>query len=173
MSLRTPLEANAYYLGAPRASSAMMDHDFPPTPRQARLTLAGLAIGGVIGVLLFGGWIPGLHPNFTPSPYATVDGRTYYWTATNVPIPTPGATRTLPSSEQFRNVTFTTWVTNWSLLGGTYLHVKAMEANGTSYQFALGGYEVAANWTDQYIAPDGTVAAEWSGGLSAYLFVLP
>ncbi|MFY9716786.1 MAG: hypothetical protein WAK40_02480 [Thermoplasmata archaeon] len=150
----------------------MMDREFPPTPLQARLTVGSLAAAGVIGLLLFGGLIPGLHPNYTPSPYATIDGRTYVWSAVTVPIPWLGGTRTPPVPEVFHNVTFTTWVTNWSLLGGTYLHGTADEQNGTLYSFSLGGYAYDTNWTSRYLAPGGAVAVDWSGGLTAYLYVL-
>jgi hypothetical protein len=150
----------------------MMDRDFSPTPLQSRLTLASLAVGGVVGLLLFGGVIPGLHPSYTPNPYTTIDGRTYVWSSIPVPIPYPGSSRTLPAADSLHNVTFSTWVTNWSVLGGTYLHGTAAEPNGTVYPFALGGYAYDANWTSRYFAPGGEVAVAWAGGLTAYLYVL-
>jgi hypothetical protein len=149
----------------------MMDRDYPSTPRQARLTLVSLAACGVVGILLFGGYVPGLHPNFAPAT-ATFEGRAYYWTTVIVPIPYTGVNRTLPVSETFHNVTFWTWVTNWSIVGGTYLHGNASGPNSTVYPFTLGGSRFAANWTELYVSPGAAVVVEWTGGWGAYLLVL-
>lgn len=150
----------------------MMDRDFPPSRGQVRAMVIALAVSGVAGLLLFGGYVPGLRPNYTPPPYASVDGRNYYYTDVSVPIPLSLEGRTSPAATQFHNVTFWTWVSNWSLLGGTYYRGNATERNGTTYPFVLGGARSDANWTDIYIAPGGAVAVEWDGGLTAGLFVL-
>lgn len=152
--------------------SSMMDRDYPITPRQWKVTAAALGAAGIAGILLFGGLIPGLHPNYTTSPLTTLDGRSYYWRELSVPIPWPGTDRTKPTEGSFHNVTFWTWVTNWSILGGTYYHGNASEPNGTVYAFVLGSFRDAANWTGLYVAPGGAIAVEWAGGTTAYLLVL-
>ncbi|MGP8077841.1 MAG: hypothetical protein ACLQD8_00170 [Thermoplasmata archaeon] len=150
----------------------MMDRDYPPTPTQWKLTVVALGVCGVVGLLLFGGVIPGLHPNLASSRFLSLDGRTYYWTMLLLPLPWPGSERTIPAPESFHNVTFWTWFTNWTVLGGGYLHGNATELNGTVYPFALGGFRTQANWTDEYIAPGGAAGIEWDGSPVAYLLVL-
>lgn len=150
----------------------MMDRDFPPTRRQQRLTVVSLAVAGVIGVLLFGGFLPGLHPNFSPGPTTTFDGKTYYWTTLSVPTVWLGGSRTPPTFEAFHNVTFWTWLTNWSLLGGAYLHGNATEPNGTVYSFTVGGPPAASNRTTDYVSPGGAVVIKWEVSTTAELLVL-
>ena len=89
-----------------------------------------------------------------------------------MPTPLPGSPRTSPSTVLFHNVTFRTWVTNWSIFGGAYFRGNATETNGTVYSFVLGGPPFAPGRTEEYVAPGGAVAAEWTGSFDAYLLVL-
>jgi hypothetical protein len=150
----------------------MMDRDFPPTPTQWKLTVSALAIGGVVGLLLFGGALPGLHPNFSPHTYFTFEGRNYYWTQLVVPTPWLGSNRTLPVEGSFHNVSYWTWVTDWTVLGGAYLHGNATMVNGTVDVFSIGGSHFRSNWTDQYVSPGAAFVVRWDGGVVAYLLLL-
>jgi hypothetical protein len=149
----------------------MMDGGFPAGPRSRRLTAATLVVGGVVGLLLFGGAIPGVHFRAAGANGTMFDGRPYTGTPFAVPVPFLGLTSTAPGAVGFRNVTLYTWVTNWSLSGGTYLHGNATEPNGTVYPFVLGGFSSQANWTDDYVAPAGAIVVLWAGGLTGELLV--
>ena len=150
----------------------MMDRDFPMTPRDRRVLAISLAVGAVIGILLFGGWIPGLHPHYGSMEYMTVGGRSYYWTAVTVPLPNFGENYSDPYLAVVHNVTFWYWITNWSALATSELHGNATLTNGTSYDFVLGGGPPLVPRTTQYVSPDDEVAVLWSGGIQADLLVL-
>jgi hypothetical protein len=150
----------------------MMDRDYPSSPRQTRLTLTVLLVGGVVGILLFGGAIPGLHPDYSSSPITTFDGNSYYWTAFDIPYPLPFTERSADVTFAFHKVTFWAWITNWSALGGEYFHGNATEPNGTVYGFSMGGFPAQTNWTDQYVSPGRAVVVNWNGGLVSYILVL-
>jgi len=150
----------------------MMDRDFPTTSRERKWTAVALGVCAVVGVLLFGGFVPGLHPSYGSPPTVTLDGRAYYWTMVLLPFPPPGSERTAPTSLLFHNVTFETWFTNWTVLGGAYLHGRVHEPNGTVDAFVIGGFPAQANWTEQYLAPDRAVAVQWHDGLTADFLVL-
>ena len=150
----------------------MMDRDYPMTRAQARRTVGALAVCAVVGLLLFGGLIPGLKPDYRVSPTTTFDGRTYYWTLAPLPIPLNGGNVTLPVNFSLANVTFVLWMTNWSIVGGSVLNGNATEPNGTVYHFSFGGFYGTPHWTDEYVSPGGAVAVVWRGQILAELLVL-
>jgi len=138
----------------------MMADTGPPSRRAAFATVIAVSVGFAFIVLLFGGFIPGLKPNFTPSATTTVDGQPYYWTDYLIPGPDPPANTTTPSNVTFHNVSFSIWVTNWFSLTGGHVHGNGTEANGTAFSFVLEGFPVA---TTLYLTPDGSAGASWSG----------
>lgn len=148
-----------------------MDRDYPPTPRQVKATLVGLGALAVAGLLLFGGHIPGLGPGTGPTDLTTFDGRPYHATTFFVPVPVPGRPGGYPANLTFHQVSLTAWVSNWSIAGGTYLHGRGIEANGSAASFVFGGLRAQANWTDRFVAPGGAWAVVWNGGLEAELLV--
>ncbi|MGB6500467.1 MAG: hypothetical protein WBG19_03570 [Thermoplasmata archaeon] len=150
----------------------MMDRDFALSSRDIRLTFSALVVSGIVGLLLFGGVLPGLRPDFTPPATVTVDGQSYYWTAFTVPLPLPFSEVSGHVSVAFHNVTFWAWITNWSIVGGEYLHGNASEPNGSVYPFVMGGFPAQTNWTDQYVTPGALIVIQWTGGLVAYFLVL-
>jgi hypothetical protein len=149
----------------------MMDRDFSLSPRDVRRTLSALVVAGIVGLLLFGGVLPGLRPDFRPPAIVTFDGEPYYWTTFAIPLPLPFSEVSAHYSVVLHNVTVWAWITNWSVVGGEYLHGNASEPNGTVYPFVMGGFPAQANWTDQYVAPGGAFVIEWNGGLVAYFLV--
>lgn len=126
----------------------------------------------VVGILLYGGFLPGLHPHYAPPAFMTIGGRSYYYTAIVVPVPLFGLNYTFPEWVLFHNVTFWYWVTNWSLLRTTLLDGNATLANGTTYAFTVGNGPPLGPHTTQYVSPGGEVAVLWTGGIQADLLVL-
>jgi len=149
----------------------MMDRDYPPTPRQKQATVVALVAAAIVGILLFAGDLPGLHPQYSGFSTTSYDGRTYYWTNVPLPFEYMGDAKTPPQMTVFHNVTFWTWLTNWTLLGNGYLHGNASGSNGTLYTFVLGGPPSAANRTNVYAAPGGAVVVEWTVDTSFTLLV--
>jgi len=148
----------------------MMDRDFPIGAREAKVTIVCLVVGGAIGALLFGGYLPGLHPTFAPPKFLELDGQPYLWTPYVVPFPWLG-NHTLPVLVQFANVTFDVWVTNFVSFDNQTLAGNATLANGTVYSFALQERLDPVDRVTQYIAPGGAVAVNWTTISVAYLMV--
>ncbi|HTW54963.1 MAG TPA: hypothetical protein VMG36_00715 [Thermoplasmata archaeon] len=149
----------------------MMDRDFPIGAREAKVTLVCLVVAGTIGVLVFGGYLPGLHPTLAPPKYIELDGQSYLWTTYLVPSPEFGHNYTTPKPVPFANVTFQLWITNYVAFNNQTFAGNATLANGTVYSFAL---EARANPADRvtlYVAPDDAVAIEWNLTPLAYLLV--
>jgi hypothetical protein len=150
----------------------MMDRDYPMTSGQLRATAVGLLVAGIVGVALFGGYLPGLHPNYANLDVVTVDGTPYYWEAIVVPTPLPdGMNYTAPMAFPFHNVTFWLWVTDWDSAQGGLLHGNASVENGSQYAFELAGFGLSLRPASDYFSPDGEVGASWSGGPLADLYV--
>ncbi len=150
----------------------MIDGNFPISRTQAKTMVGGLVGMAIVGMLLFGGYLPGLHPQYTPNPLTTYDGRSYYWAALSVPSPPFLSSHSAPTSSVFRNDTIWRWVTNAGWLGGAYLHGNVTERNGTVYEFVIGGFSGQANWTDRFVAPGASVVVEWGGGSLVYVLLL-
>jgi len=143
----------------------MMDRDYPPTPRQTRVTLLGLVVIAVIGILLFGGLIPGLHPNYSSPTTVTYDGHVYYYASVPVPWAPIGSNFSTPERLLLHNVTFWVWVTNWYSLTGGVLRGNVTVLNGSVYSFALGSPEVNRTYSPLFESPGGAVVVVWAGGL--------
>lgn len=146
----------------------MMDRDFPIN---GRLTLVALVAAGAVGVALFGGYLPGLHPDYGPAGIETVDGHSYYYDTIVVPFPPIGSNTTSPEPHSFHNVTFWIWVTDWYSITGGELHGNATLANSSAYPFEFQGSEFGTGAAQVYLAPGGSVGAAWNGGVAATLLV--
>ena len=143
-----------------------------PFPLRLKLGAIALAAMGVFGVALFGGWIPGLHPNYAEPTTIEVGGVSYYWTDFSIPWPLPPANSTAPSSVGFHNITFEVWVTDWyDLAGGGIVHGNGTEPNGTTYGFELGGAPLGSNASSIFVSPHHAFGAIWSGQTFVELLV--
>jgi hypothetical protein len=150
----------------------MLDRNFPPTPKQVKLTVGSLLAAAIIGGALFGGLIPGLRPNFSPPEFQTFEGRSYYWVEVLVPIVFPGTNVSSVENASVHGAVFEYWIMNQ--LGGryTYLQGSATVANGTTYSFLVGGSLAPAERTTQYVSSDQEIVVLWTGGLTAeFLFL--
>lgn len=147
----------------------------PPPPRPVPLRVKVGAIGLVaiaaFGVALFGGFIPGLHPNYAEPRTIEVHGIPYFWAEYTLPWPYPPANSTAPTLVLFHNVTFAVWVTNWYGGQGGVVRGNGTEPNGTVYPFALGGAPLGANASTLFISPDAEFGAAWSGQAFVELLV--
>jgi hypothetical protein len=150
-----------------------MDRDFPMTSGQARATIIALVIAAVFGAALFGGYLPGLRPDYSTAGLVNIHGQEYYWEAVAVPAPLPGIVNfTLPQPFPFHNVTFWLWVTDWGSVRGGLLHGNASLGNGTQYPFELTGFGLSPRPVTEYFSPGGFVGASWTGGPLLDLYVL-
>jgi hypothetical protein len=131
--------------------------------REQKAVLAVLVVGGIVGIALFSGLVPGLRPNYSLPSTVLLDGKSYYWEDVAVPYPIPPLNYSEPVRTVFHNVTFYLWVTGWysPLLG--FVHGNGTAPNGTAHAFVLGGPPAEANRTTLYFAPDGSWAASWTG----------
>ncbi len=142
----------------------VLDRDYPITRRGAQLTILGLLIMAVIGVLLFGGFLPGIHPDFSGPDIVTLQGHQYYEAPTVLHVPIGLVNSTDPWNVTFHNVTFRLWLTNWYSGPGGLVNGDVTEPNGTSYPFVLGGYDLNGSRAFLYLSPDRFFGASWAGG---------
>jgi hypothetical protein len=141
----------------------VLDRDYPMTRTQVRILLVGLAVMAVIGVALFGGYLPGIKPNLSGPAIATVDGRQYYTEATPLKIPFL-ANSTPPWNVSFRNVTFELSLSDWYSATGGIVRGNGTEASGTRYPFELGELFANGSRAQLYLSPDGVFGVGWGGG---------
>ncbi len=144
----------------------MMDRDYPMSPRQARVLAVGLVAMAAVGAALFGGWIPGLRPNFNPPATVAYDGREYYYASEPVPWPPLGSNQSAVFVYLLHNVTFRVWAANWYRITGGNLEGNVTVPNGTTYPFLLGRSPVNASYATEFATPGAEVVIFWSGGLS-------
>jgi hypothetical protein len=142
----------------------MMDRDFPMNRREARILVVGLAVMAVLGILLFGGFLPGLHPTLTTSSFATIGGHQYFVESTPLHIPF-AVNSTSPWNVTFHNVTFELWLTNWYSVTGGVVHGIGIEPNGTAYSFTLGATLTNGSRPSLYLSPDLSFGVWWNGGI--------
>jgi hypothetical protein len=140
----------------------VIDQDFPMTRQQMRVMAVGLAVMAAVGIALFGGFIPGLKPNFSQPTVDAVDGHLYYVEPTLLHYPALGNT-SQPWNVTFHNVTFVLEVTGWYYLTGGIVAGTGTEPNGTHYSFALGEFPNGSRPT-LYISPDHAFGVDWTGG---------
>ena len=146
-----------------------IDRDFPMTRTQRRVILVGIAVWLVVGVLLFGGFLTGVKPDFSMTGLTTIDGQSYHYE--NSPLRTPTFTNsTSPWNVTFFNVTFELWLTNWYSMTGGVLNGVGTEPNGTAYPFALGSPLPNGTRTTLYLSPDLVFGVAWTGGWLAGYF---
>ncbi len=143
----------------------MMDQDFPMSRRQGQVLVVGLVAMAVVGVALFGGWIPGVHPGAGGS-VLTYQGRPYFWTFLTVPYPLWPANTSGPVNYTFHGAALALGTKNWYALGGGELVGTIAPENATPTNFTL----TAAAPTAE--SPNATVVLEWPGGILLYFLVL-
>ncbi len=141
----------------------VLDRDYPPTRRDLVILAVGLSIMGIIGILLFGGFLPGLHPSFAQNSIETIDGHQYYVLQSALLTPFL-ANSSGPWNVTFHNVTFRLWITNWYAFTGGIVHGVGTEPNGSAYPFALGTTNPNGSRTTLYLSPDRGFGAYWTGG---------
>lgn len=145
-----------------RSEPMVMDRDFPMTRLQWRVLVVGLVVLAAVGIALFGGFIPGLKPNYSQAAIVTVDGRSYYVEPS--PLHYPILTNsTSPWNVTFHNVSFQFEMTGWFYFTGGILQGTGTELNGTHYSFVLGLLPNGSRPT-LYLSPDGVFGANWAGG---------
>jgi hypothetical protein len=149
-----------------------IDRDYPPSKTQVRVLLVGLVILMAIGAALFGGFIPGLKPNYAPPATITVDGEPYYYTSVPLELPAILSNHTSPQSYTFHNLSFHLWVTNWYELSGGLVHGNATERNGSVYAFVLGQSSSPPVNASLFVSPDRLFAVSWTGGLLGLPWVM-
>jgi hypothetical protein len=151
-----------------------MDHDYPMSRQAVGVLVVGLVVMVAIGIALFGGFVPGIHPNLTAPAVVTVQGHQYYTEPTPLHIPL-FTNSSGPWNVTFHNVTFELWVTNWYSATGGIVHGHGTELNGTTDSFVLGGPIPNGTRVSLYLSPDLEWGASWvggvAGGFSAQLLV--
>jgi hypothetical protein len=141
-------------------------------PRHLKIGAVALVAMGIFGVALFGGFVPGLRPNYSEPTTIEVNGLSYYWTEYHFPWPLPPANTTTPTLQIFHNISFQVWVTNWYSGAGGIVNGNGTEPNGTTYGFRLGGSSLGSNESGLFISPDKFLGAAWSGQAFVELLVL-
>lgn len=140
-----------------------IDRDYPMTRRQVAILVVGLAVMAAVGITLFGGFLPGIHPNLSTD-ITSIRGIQYYdeFSALHDPL---FSNSTSPWNVSFHNVTFELWLTNWYSGSGGVVHGVGTEPNGSAYAFVLG--TVLPNGTREqlYLSPDLDWGAWWAGGI--------
>jgi len=149
----------------------VLDRDYPMTPTQLKVLAIGYALVIAFGVVLFGGFIPGIKPNFSAPVYATVDGHEYF--VESSPLPLPGFSHwSAPWNVTFHNVTFGLQIENWNASVGRLVYGNGTEPNGTHYAFELGEMEPNGSLVRWFLSPDADFAASWNGGWFSQLVIL-
>ena len=153
-------------LGAVAGPSIPMsvDREYPMSRTQVRVLVVGLVAMAVVGMLLFGGLIPGLKPNYSEPVTVIVDGEAYYYTTVKLRSPSLLSNATTPQLFQFQNVSFYLWVTNWDSFTGGLVRGNGTEPNGTSFPFVLGQSSNPPVNANLYVSPDHRFAVSWPGG---------
>jgi len=144
-----------------------MDQDFPMSRTQGKVLVVGLVVMVVIGFALFGGFLPGLKPNYTPPSTVLVEGEPYYYTTVWLNSPSVFSNSTAPQPFVFHNVTFELWVTNWDSPTGGLVHGNGTERNGSVASFVLGNSVSPPMSTSLFVSSDRGFAVYWSGGFLA------
>jgi hypothetical protein len=142
-----------------------------PVPLHLKIGAIALVAMAAFGIALFGGYIPGLRPNYSEPATIEVRGLPYYWTEYHLSWPVPPATTTTPSVVTFHNITFALWLTNWYSGPGGIVNGNGTEPNGTVYAFNLTLASLGANSTSPFFSPDREFGAAWSGQVFVELLV--
>lgn len=148
----------------------VLDRDYPVSRLQVVILVVGLLVMAGIGVALFGGYLPGIHPDYAQFNVVTIDGHSYHLTQSLLHTPL-FSNHTAPWNVSFENVTFELWLTDWFSVTGGVVHGIGTEPNGTAYPFVLG--ILAANGTRQtlYLSPDAQFGVSWRGGFVVFPYV--
>lgn len=148
----------------------VMDRDFPMSALQKKVLVVGLAVMAVFGLALFGGFIPGIKPNYSEPTIDLVDGHLYYVEASGLHFPFL-TNSTSPWNVTFHNVSFQLEMTGWFYFTGGILQGTGTEPNGTHYSFVLGQLPNGSR-PELYISPDRVFGADWGGDWFGSLSVL-
>jgi hypothetical protein len=149
----------------PRAPlEASLDGNHPPTRAQLRTTVVAVVVGGAVGLAVFSGWVPGLHPSFGQPTTVAFEGKTYYWSEVLVPTPIPGTGSTPPQKDLFHNATFWFWGVADPIDSTRYLEGNVSLDGGPVYSFTLGGPPNPATWVGAFSTPGGAVVVLWPAG---------
>jgi hypothetical protein len=149
----------------------MMGRELPTSPRERKATALALVAGAAIGIALFGGYVPGIHPTFTSPAVITFDGKLYYWKEIGVPLPVVLSNSSPSEKIAVHNATFEVYTIGWLSGGGSYLAGNATLDSGVTYPFSVGGSVASPDHTTQYVSPDGEIAVVWNATFAAYLMV--
>jgi len=144
-----------------------MDQDFPMSPTQAKVLVVGLVVMLAVGFALFGGFVPGMKPNYAPPATLMVNGAPYYYTTVSLNLPSIINNTTTPQAFTFHNVTFQLWLTNWYSPTGGLVRGNGTERNGSVASFVLGTSEHPPVSTSLFVSPDRAFAVYWEGGVFA------
>ena len=152
----------------------VLERDYPMTRTQGRILVIGFAIMIAAGIVLFGGLIPGVKPNFAPPSTASIEGHEYDTALTPLHVPVT-TNSTGPWNVSYHRVVFELWLSDWYSFTGGIVHGSGVEANGTSYPFELGQTSANGSRVQLYISPDWVFGVAWVGGIfggfNARLFV--
>lgn len=152
-----------------------MDRDFPMTRTQRQLLVIGFAVMIAAGIVLFGGFLPGLKPSLATTGLATIQGHSYHFEYSAAQYPLLRNVSN-PWNVTFYNVTFELWLTHLYSITGPELHGIGTEPNGTAYTFALGQILPNGARATFFLSPDLVFAVGWTGGWTgaflAQLYVL-
>ena len=139
------------------------DRDFSMSRTQKRVLVVGFVVWLAVGVLLFGGFLPGLKPTLATTDLVTIGGQPYHYELTSLHAPF-FTNFTRPWNVTFYNVTFELWLTDWYSANGGVLHGIGTEPNGTSYPFVLGVLSPNGSRPTYYFSPDLAFGIGWLGG---------
>jgi hypothetical protein len=147
----------------------LFERDYPMTGPQKRALVVGLVVMAAIGIALFGGFIPGIKPNYSQPTIDTIDGHSYYVEPVLLHYPILSNSSS-PWNVTFHNVSFQLEMTGWFYFTGGLVQGTGTEPNGTHYSFVLGLLPNGSRPT-LYISPDAVFGAGWAGSLSVLLLV--
>jgi hypothetical protein len=148
----------------------LFQRDYPMTGLQKRVLVVGLVVMVAIGVALFGGFIPGIKPNYSAPTIDTVEGHSYYVEPTLLHYSFL-TNSTTPWNVAFHNVSFELEMTGFYYFTGGILQGTGTEPNGTHYSFALGLFPNGTR-TTLYLSPDWEFGADWSGASISVLLLV-
>jgi len=133
------------------------------TGAQVKVLVAGLVAMTVVGVALFGGFLPGFRPSSSAPSTLTIRGQSYYYTDFAPRLPNLLENTSAPAATTFHNVTFVVWFIDWDWVSGARVQGNGTEPNGTEFSFILGSTPAHQSNTTLFLSPDLEFGAYWPG----------